>query len=759
MQFDNSYFQDEIREGYYIPGMIKRSWAMQLEVLEVIAGICDKHNIKWFADCGTLLGAVRHRGFIPWDDDLDIGMLQNDYIKFNEIIKEELPAGYRVLNLDTEPGYDNFITRIASSDSINIGNEYLMSHHGFPYSTGIDIFPLNYLYSDEEKESARWETAKTIWDLTDNVINKKERRSEKEIRKYVSEITGYSLDVSLSVEAGLLRVLEKLFKECDSEASGKATLMPFYLKNKNRQCLLEWYDNIIMMPFENGYIKVPAAYDSILKTEYGNWHIINRLGGYHDYPAHSGQEHILLKTSKTAPYLYVYNGIDKALKDARKEHAALADGKKKLISSLETLHAHILTLIDKGKITEAAAILEKCQEIAITVGTAIDQEQGEGTPTVKYLEDYCEFIYNIHEKLLAKSAINIHQEGKQFANLYDSIKNSYNNDISRRREILFVPVHAKDWYYLNPLYEKYISEENTDVYVMPANFSERSDDGGMLTSKSDYGSFPSHLPLVRSKDYDLNRHHPDVIIIQNPFDEYESGFTVHPFFYAANLYRYTEKLIYCQSFSLDNIEEKDGKALINAKKYVITPGVVLSDEIYVPNENMKSVYTRLLSSLPGNNETEWNDKIKILPAPELKRDVPEETSKEISDKIPSKKISDMGKPFLLFHVADGDYISCKNVFEKIKHSIELFADAKEKLDIFWVEDTKTSDNIKQLSQKLYEEYEAIKKDFADIKIGTITHLNDVINLIPDAAGYYGSAGYLMNLCVRAGIPTMVWDIS
>lgn len=92
MNFDVSYFEDEVREGFYIPGMIKRAWAVQLDMLEVIAKICDKHKIKWYAEGGTLLGAVRHRGFIPWDDDIDICMMRDDYTCFCEVIKEELPA-------------------------------------------------------------------------------------------------------------------------------------------------------------------------------------------------------------------------------------------------------------------------------------------------------------------------------------------------------------------------------------------------------------------------------------------------------------------------------------------------------------------------------------------------------------------------------------------------------------------------------------------------------------------------------------------
>ena len=86
MNIPDGFLEGEIRNSFYVETMMKKTWAAQLKVLSVVDEICKKNNIQYFADWGTLLGAVRHKGYIPWDDEMDITMKLDVYTKFCSIV-------------------------------------------------------------------------------------------------------------------------------------------------------------------------------------------------------------------------------------------------------------------------------------------------------------------------------------------------------------------------------------------------------------------------------------------------------------------------------------------------------------------------------------------------------------------------------------------------------------------------------------------------------------------------------------------------
>ena len=92
MEIPKNFERKEIRCGWTVWPSTKRTWIVEMEMLAELDRICKKYDIKYFAEGGTLLGAVRHGGFIPWDDDVDIAMLREDYDKFCKVAPDEISA-------------------------------------------------------------------------------------------------------------------------------------------------------------------------------------------------------------------------------------------------------------------------------------------------------------------------------------------------------------------------------------------------------------------------------------------------------------------------------------------------------------------------------------------------------------------------------------------------------------------------------------------------------------------------------------------
>ena len=86
--------RDEMRSGFLVTTERKKLWNAQIGILLEFARICKKHNLQWFAGGGTLLGAARHGGFIPWDDDIDVVMLRPEYEKFQQVALQEVKDPY-----------------------------------------------------------------------------------------------------------------------------------------------------------------------------------------------------------------------------------------------------------------------------------------------------------------------------------------------------------------------------------------------------------------------------------------------------------------------------------------------------------------------------------------------------------------------------------------------------------------------------------------------------------------------------------------
>ena len=297
MFFEEDFFKAEYRNGFYVSEAMKRAWAAQLEVLGEIARICEKYNIQYFADWGTMLGTVRHHGFVPWDDDIDIAMKRKDYWKFLQVARKELPAGFELLSVYNTDNYDNMLARVLNTDHVCLTKEHLEKYHGCPYMMGIDIFPLDYIAKDEEKCQIQRELMENVRQIITLVGAEAIGGGELlGILEQLQEICGFEVVDNIPIKRQLYMLADRLCGMYTEEDGDELTSMWDLIDGwKDYRIPRKYYDDVIWMPFENTTLPIPDGYDFILTVKYKNYHKLVRGGGSHNYPSFGNQEALLRK--------------------------------------------------------------------------------------------------------------------------------------------------------------------------------------------------------------------------------------------------------------------------------------------------------------------------------------------------------------------------------------------------------------------------------------------------------------------------------
>ena len=150
MEFNRDYFLDEVREGFLIPSMMKKQWAVCLDDHEKLAKVCRDNGLKCTMGWGNLIGAVRHGGFVPWDDDFDLEMPRVDFEKLLALVGKEEKEGQYHIDDFTTVGNTNTARRWMEKSTLLYDSEKWPERHGFPFGNALDIFILDMIPEDKQ---------------------------------------------------------------------------------------------------------------------------------------------------------------------------------------------------------------------------------------------------------------------------------------------------------------------------------------------------------------------------------------------------------------------------------------------------------------------------------------------------------------------------------------------------------------------------------------------------------------------------------
>lgn len=242
---------------------LREAQLVMVDILKEVHRICEKQDIKYFISDGTLLGAVRHKGFIPWDDDLDISMFREDYEKFISIAKDELSEEFFLQTFDTDPYYDLYHVPLKVRHNKSIFIEKDEDNKKYHQGIYIDIFPMDKVPDSKTKFSIQ---AK----MSNFLIVMKMKKSKRDFPSFhfwartILQIFGSVVSYKLIKRIAFLT--SKWNKESKGEryTHGLELLWDYVYETKDLLPLKK-------IKFEDAEFWGPNNPENILKAEYGDF--------------------------------------------------------------------------------------------------------------------------------------------------------------------------------------------------------------------------------------------------------------------------------------------------------------------------------------------------------------------------------------------------------------------------------------------------------------------------------------------------------
>ena len=669
MKLTTEFYQDEVRYGFYVPTAIKQAWGAELQILAEIDRICKKYNIRYFAEWGTLIGAVRHGGFVSWDDDLDIGMLREDYERFKEVAKDELPGEFAIHDYATKENHWLFLSRVVNCNQICFEEEHLRKYHNFPYIATVDIFVMDYLYRDEEQEKARCEEIKHILAVADQIIEGRMQDSVREMflqeleNKYHTKLPRTENARELGISLYRLAELQMARVSAD-ESDAVAQIFPWVLKG-NRGLPKKCYDTLVRLPFEEITIPVPADYDTALRYRYGDYMTIRKVWGGHDYPYFEGQRKNLQAVADfplpefTFQPEMLYDSTGHVCKEVDKkssckqendvEKQTLTDIARQYVSVLDEMMEACTAQMQEQKYEDVLSVLPELQQLVVDFGTLLEEVRGETNPCVQNvvakIQEYCDALYVLYEQLnirlqepdtlkigqqpadVSDADATVRASYEAFARSYTKMKAEILQFCIARRSVLFICTGMPEWHAYEHLCDEERQKADTDVYFacVPtvfkdiyghAEYGQNTEDANTMRIQDHiqnlYGEFADNIQFIPWQKVNPALLAPDTIYIQDPYDGENPCLTIPPMYYAGNLRKYTKNLIYVPSYKVKEFGVEDTTDRYNMKHYVTAPALMYADQIYVQSENMRQRYLECLVEFAGEAyRAIWERKISV----------------------------------------------------------------------------------------------------------------------------------------------------
>ena len=278
-----------MEENYAVTEKVRKLWDTEIDIYLHFKEFCQKHGLRYFALGGTALGAMRHKGFIPWDDDMDFGMPHEDYQKFLEIGSKEFTYPYFLACPITDPVHGGITNvRIRRLDTTACSqweyeNIVLSGDRDYKMGIWIDILPLSYIPEDEATRAVQKEEIMAVWRAIRGFSAL--RAAEAGRDNYNHEYDAYIDEYRRLSEKYTIGEMKQLYLDlCGQNKTPTRYIGVTAFRTFKPNLIWEtaWFEDSIELPFENITVTCPVGVEQMLTRQYGDWRTPVQGAAYHE---------------------------------------------------------------------------------------------------------------------------------------------------------------------------------------------------------------------------------------------------------------------------------------------------------------------------------------------------------------------------------------------------------------------------------------------------------------------------------------------
>jgi lipopolysaccharide cholinephosphotransferase len=261
--FSMDYFREEVRDEFLVDETRKKVWAIGIDLLLQVDRICKKYGFQYYLMYGSLLGAIRHKGFIPWDDDIDIAMPRKDYEEFLKVAAADLDAPYFLQTPETDCGYYYSFAKLRNSNTTGMIPWFRYSDFNMGFA--LDIFPVDVCKLEGVED--RFHIIKKMNIDNSTYMRMKNPDLSEADKLRVSQYRGGDPLVRYHEIQRIAMQFEEERDEVSQRIVAVATVYDYQKQIFDASDV----ENVLYVSFEGFKFPIPVGYDKILKTLYGDY--------------------------------------------------------------------------------------------------------------------------------------------------------------------------------------------------------------------------------------------------------------------------------------------------------------------------------------------------------------------------------------------------------------------------------------------------------------------------------------------------------